>query len=424
MRNMTKFRRRKRSGTIVSSSVKGWVLLLLGVCCCWVAFPPSSVDGSFSSDQPAGSNQRIDRNWAYVFLLADVDPEEPSYHGLLYNIFVSTYVLKHDPSAESHSRADIVVMVQMSPSSKEPKLREDAFLQRMGVKILYLEPIATNDTFYSLVLAKFHVLKLTEYSKILFLDADVLAFCNLDYLLELSEEGTLLKETVLHAMYDDPVNAGVFIVTPNEKYYGEVQSIIQQHGIPSKDNWDPAVGWGNKSVDYRLWDMRQGKGWNFYCADADQGLLLYWSRFVRKEVSIIVGPVIENYSPANNGAPKTVSSGALLEKSCVQRHLEKYGRTGTFAQNAGPMAASLPFYQDFFHMVGYSKAWEMPPHGPIPNSKDEVSSSAEYWYFLLQSVKDQFDSENIIPPIQEITKSIPQPRIRGDLIAVADGPEG
>ncbi|CAJ1951298.1 unnamed protein product [Cylindrotheca closterium] len=379
--------------------------------------------------------------WAYVFLLADVNPEEPSYQGILYNIFVSTYVLKHDPTAQSYSKADIVVMVQMSSASKESKLREESFLQRMGIKILYLEPPTatttistkqedTTTTFYSLVLAKFHVLKLTTYTKVLFLDGDVLTLCNLDYLLALSEEGQVLKETVLHAMYEDPVNAGLFIVTPKQEYYDEVQDIIQRHGIPSKQennsNWDPKVGWGDKSVDYRLWDMTPGKGWSFYCADADQGLLLYWARFVRKQVSIIVGPVIEEYSPSNyDGAPEQVtSSGALLEHSCVERDLQKHGRTGTFAANAGPMAASLPFYQDFFHMVGYSKAWELPPVRPVPNSRDEVESSSEYWYFLLQKVKDRFDSEKIIPPIEEITKSIPQPRIRGDLISVADGPDG
>lgn len=360
--------------------------------------------------------------WAYVFLLADVNPAEPSYQGILYNIFVSTYVLKHDPTALSHSKADIVVMVQMSPSSQESKLPEEAFLQRMGIKTLYLEPTLTEDTFYSLVLAKFHVLKLAEYTKVLFLDGDVLTLCNLDYLLALSEERKVLKETVLHAMYEDPVNAGLFIVTPKQEYYDEVQDIIKRHGIPSKENWDPEVGWGDKSVEYRLWDMNPGKGWKFYCADADQGLLLYWSRFVRKEVSIIVGPVIEQFSPSNyNGEPERVTSGELLEHSCVERDLEKHGRTGTFASNAGPMAASLPFYQDFFHMVGFGKAWEFPPVRPVPSSKDDVQSSSEYWYFLLQKVKDQFDSDGIIPSAEEITKSIPQPRIRGDLISVADG---
>jgi len=410
-----------------------WLLILLAISCCLIAFQYTSTPSIEALAKNKSTNTIINENnnanpkWAYVFLLADVNPEEPSYQGILYNIFVSTYVLKHDPTAQSHSKADIVVMVQMSPSSKESKLREESFLQRMGIKILYLEPTSLTtiqvDTFYSLVLAKFHVLKLTEYSKVLFLDGDVLTLCNLDYLLALSEEGKVLKETVLHAMYEDPVNAGLFIVTPKQEYYDEVQSIIKRHGIPSKENWDPEVGWGDKSIDYRLWDMNQGKGWKFYCADADQGLLLYWSRFVRKEVSIIVGPVIEQYSPSNyDGAPERVTSGALLEHSCVERDLQKHGRTGTFAANAGPMAASLPFYQDFFHMVGYSKAWELPPVRPVPSSRDRVDSSSEYWYFLLQKVKDQFDSGKSIPPVEEITKSIPQPRIRGDLISVADGP--
>src|SRR6056300_1415483 len=120
---MTKFRRQKRNGIAISASVTAWFLILLATSWCFIALyhMPSSMKMRY-----------INPKWAYVFLLADVDPAEPSYQGILYNIFVSTYVLKHDPTAQSHSKADIVVMVQMSPSSKESRLREEPFLERMG----------------------------------------------------------------------------------------------------------------------------------------------------------------------------------------------------------------------------------------------------------------------------------------------------
>jgi hypothetical protein len=365
--------------------------------------------------------QEKNHRWAYVFLLADVDPERPFYRGLLFNIMVSTYLLKYDSTSASKTKADIVVLVQMASSSQSSKLPEETFLQRMNVQVRYLPSIhGMSPTFYSLVLAKFQVLRLTEYSKILFLDGDVLPFCNLDYLLKLSEEG-VLQETVLHAMYEDPVNAGLFVVTPKQEYYDQVQTIIQNHGMPGmpskENNWNSSVGWGNESVDYRLWDMKQGRGWGFYCADADQGLLLYWARFLRRNLSIIVGPVIEQYSSSTT--PTTISSNGLLAYSCLAP-APAMGRSKTFAQNAGPKAASLPVYQDFFHKVGYSKAWEMPPTRPVPTSKEQVKSSSEYWYFLLQQVKEQFDIENIIPPLNLLSASIPKPRVRGDLFTTVE----
>jgi hypothetical protein len=223
-------------------------------------------------------------------------------------------------------------------------------------------------------------------------------------------------------MYEDPVNAGLFVVTPKPGYYQEIQDIIQRHGIPSKENWDSTIGWGKdqaaKNNEYRLWDLQKsGTGWEFYCADADQGLLLYWSKFVRQDVSIIVGPTVEQYTLSVT--PTVTSTGELLPNSCLPP-LSSSGRASTFAQNAGVYAASLPVYQDFFHMVGYSKAWEMPPKRSIPATRKMVESSSEYWYFLLQQVKDQFDVDNIIPPLDQLSVYIPKPRIRGDLFSTVE----
>lgn len=416
---MTRFRRQKRS--LMSFRYKRLLKLCLIGFFFVVMFSRMIASPLANQGQP---NIRRPSKWAYVFLLADVDAEKPFYRGLLYNILVSAYVLTLNRNSVPSTKAEIVVLVQMAATSKESTLPlpEEDFLKRMNVHVRYIDKKENNSpssTFYQLVLAKFEVFKLTEYSRVLFLDSDVLPLCNLDYLLDLSEKG-VLKETVLHAMYEDPVNAGMFVITPKPGYYEEIQSIIQKHGIPSKENWNPKVGWGDESVEYRLWNSKQGSGWDFYCADADQGLLLYWARFFRQDVSIIVGDKIEHYSGTSM---ETTSSYSLLPYSC-QTPLQKGkgNRDMTFAKNAIPRAASLPVYQDFFHMVGYSKAWEMPPKEPIPLTREQVKSSSEYWYFLLQSVMNEFDVDNIIPPLSQLSEVIPKPRVRGDLITVGKGP--
>eukprot|EP00980_Cylindrotheca_fusiformis_P005049 scaffold1069_cov143-Cylindrotheca_fusiformis.AAC.7 len=411
------------------------------------------------------SNTNHDR-WAYVFLLADVDIENPFYRGFLYNIMVSTYVLKHDPTAVTLSKADVVVLVQMAPSSQISKLPEEDLLERMNIQVRYLPSIINkgekSQTFYTMVLAKFEVLRMTDYTKVLFLDGDVLPLCNLDYLMRLSSEG-ILQETILHAMYDDPVNAGLFVVTPRLESYHQIQTILdgrrrrkqKQNGrIPSQkddNDWDPSIGWGgmmnNKNettttslsssavvvvaeLEYRLWNGRNGSGWDFYCANADQGLLLYWARFIRQNLSIVTGPVIEQYyysSSSSSTRPTSfISTNTISAYSCLPPISSKMKtRSNTFAENAvnAPAAAYLPIYQDFFHMVGYAKAWNIPPpRSFIPKDKESVISSSEYWYFLLEKVKERFDWEDTIPSVDQLSSTIPPPRLRGDLIFTVDEP--
>lgn len=427
---MTRIKRNKRAGAF-GRRIRATNFLSLMVIVVFVAIASlcrhslSVISVNYQSSTFSGNNVAGNDQWAYAFLLADVDPELPFYRGMLYNILVTTFALKFDKSAASQSKAEIVVLVQLAPTSKARKLPEEDFLKRMNIRVEYL---TENDdgasSFYALVLSKFEIFKLTEYNRVLFLDGDVLPLCNLDYLLALSEKGEL-QETVLHAMYEDPVNAGLFVISPKPGYYQEIQSIIQRHGIPSKENWDPKIGWGKKddevrNNEYRLWDHKKpGTGWDFYCADADQGLLLYWAKFVRRKVSIIVGPIVEHYVSSTTPTI-TSTAGELMDNSCLPPLLEAGSRTKTFAQNSGGYAASLPVYQDFFHMVGYSKAWEMPPTRLIPKSKNQVESSSEYWYFLLQQVKLQFDIDDIIPSLDELSASIPKPRVRGELFSVIE----
>lgn len=367
--------------------------------------------------------------WAYAFLLADCDPTNPYYRGVLYNVLVATYSLKFDDqkSTTLQSRADIVLWIQMSATSNQDRLpkSEEELLDRMKIQYRYLPKPETTPTFYQLVLAKFQILEMTEYTRVLFLDGDVLPMCSLDYLLQLSEDG-ILEETVLHAMYDDPVNAGLWIATPGKESSTEVKRVIQNQ---LNQSWNPQSGWGgtsalsasSQSVDFRLWDGRNGSGWNFYCADSDQGLLLYWSRFVRKHVSIIVGDTIEQYSGSSSRYKPLSSHDFFAQHSCLPPVTRGSDRRETFAQNYNTKAATLPFYQDFYHMVGYSKAWERPLRRPVPSEKEQLESSHEYWYFLLRRVVERFDTKQIIPPLDQVSYSVGKPKIRGDLFAVANG---
>ena len=103
------------------------------------------------------------------------------------------------------------------------------------------------------MLEKFRILKLIEYSRVMYLDYDVLPTCNLDYLFDLSDPlpqplgsnstSFRLKENVILAWQSEPSSGGFFILKPNLTDYDHIQRIIHERETRSLDlpypHWDP-----------------------------------------------------------------------------------------------------------------------------------------------------------------------------------------
>lgn len=382
-------------------------------------------------------------DWAYVFLLADVDPDEtqPSYRGMLYNILAATWVL----TQQHGTVADIVVWVQMrerSPTDihngnvRRLPPSEEALMSRLNIQVRYYlserddyhDSTMSHDTpslhrnnnnssnisnpkaFDQLVMAKFVVLDMVEYSKVVFLDSDVLPLCGMDYLFKLE------SDILLHAMYEDPVNAGVFLVKPERGLKDRLMMHWRAFQARPKKPW----------VQYSLWDGQQGNGWDFYCAESDQGFLLFCALFVAvgMNVSIIIGPDIHEYNAVHSATriPLTTqrkTTNILSTQKVFGNTCFPSMNVPKWAQNASPQASSFPFYRDFFHMVGYSKAWESAPRTwqtGMPLSS--LQSSRDYWYYCLSQVSQQADPRHIVIPesLEELHQTIGKPKIRGDLI--------
>ena len=147
-------------------------------------------------DREQQTQQQPYRKWAYAFLMGGCNPKKPNeYRGFIYNILVSAETL-----LQSGSVADIVVMVQLAYDrdgrNNHTSLPDEdiALLQSLeNIRIQYLPTPTTEQNFYSVVLEKFRILTLTQYSRVLFLDGDLWPLCNLDYLFELSEPPKLLS---------------------------------------------------------------------------------------------------------------------------------------------------------------------------------------------------------------------------------------
>jgi len=79
---------------------------------------------------------------------------------------------------------------------------------------------------------------MVEYSRVLFIDADTMPLCNLDYMFELSEPSSsvvevnkkkpLLKANVIIAWRGEGANAGFFMMKPNNEDWEQLQREIRR----------------------------------------------------------------------------------------------------------------------------------------------------------------------------------------------------
>jgi hypothetical protein len=95
------------------------------------------------------------------------------------------------------------------------------FFEKLRMNIEYL-PQQEDDTWRSFMMEKFQVLRYYEYSKILFVDADVLPMCNWDHYFNMSEEGIIFAELRVCLLLMEPAQGGFFLLSPEagdwEKY--------------------------------------------------------------------------------------------------------------------------------------------------------------------------------------------------------------
>ena len=121
----------------------------------------------------------------------------------------------------------------------------------------------------AVMLEKFRLSDLTDYSRVMYLDYDIMPTCNLDYLFDLSDplpessgltssaiddtiDATIrLKENIILAYQSEPSSGGIFVLKPNATDYSHIQRIIYEKEVRSLEqpypHWDPILvsttGW-------------------------------------------------------------------------------------------------------------------------------------------------------------------------------------
>jgi len=332
------------------------------------------------------------RKWAYTFLAGGCSRKRNRLHsGFIANIAVAAQTL-----LDHNSTADVVAILQMTYDSEHDTILEDEtkLLEALpNVKIKYLPKLGSKmyENFYALMMEKFLILGLTEYSRVLFLDSDVMPLVSLDYLFELSEplpenKPAMLEENVILRWSNDPAAGGFFMLKPSKEGYLRAQKIITETEKKALElpwpHFDPVVGFGHIIEESDGWTtikkpLAKNTNWTWHGSFADQGFLYHWVRYEAKKVSIINSNSIDNYSLVNGKLNmKTISNdghGGAINKLSPQYGFKPYSNH--------VKSKSAPFI-DFVHFIGEGKPWKSRKGKVLGTEKD-----VKQWFNALDKVE-------------------------------------
>lgn len=307
-----------------------------------------------------------------------------------------------------------------------------------SIHIHYLPPLL-KDNFYTAQFAKFHILELTQYDRVLYMDADVMPLCSLDYIFHLTipsphkndpeneyskkhttliQPTPLLQPNVVLAWFTEPAHGGWFLLQPFPGAYQQLQDIVHRRDQEAMTlpypHWDPIQGWGARlEEEWRgiggsgteeegvgrdgtrtFAPPRHSSNWTFHGDFADQGLLYFWTRFHQKAVSMLYLDSILDYvgdTQTHRTEPDVMNE--LRRHTCLPARQEEVGRFGS-SLNAPLFYGKVP-HRDFVHFSGTQKPWETKrttfwPTTSTTHSIESLRSSTDYWYVQLGEVWKDF----------------------------------
>ena len=316
----------------------------------------SSVSGAYS----------LNMNHAYAFLVAGCDPNKPTYLGYIYNVLVAKELLR-----QAGSTKDVIVMIRMATSTNETVLpkEQQALLTTVGIIVRYI-PKAQTDNFYTAMMDKFRILELTAYSRVLFLDSDVMPLCNLDYVLDNTDgPNAPMRSSVILKTDKSPSNGGFFVLSPSLDDYKAVQDIIAKRETYGY-HYNNTVGWGRIFEPPDCWtaigdelacSKSKNTDWNFYGSMADQGLLYYFTKYFKKDVTEIGAKGVGDWTgPLHNGEAPDM---ALSDLQMVLHDDRNRAVPGCLTPPPFRHKRNQrnPPYRDFWHFAGRNKPWRSQP---------------------------------------------------------------
>ena len=231
------------------------------------------------------TKQRPDSKYAYAWIIGSISDKDISYKGFLWDVLISAYVLR-----KHGSTADFWVYTRLSPDSNLTDLpaEDKRLFHELGFKVKQLHT-PKKESFAQLVYDKFLTLSMTDYKRVMFLDADIVPLTNLDYLFHLSDPDymdvpTLLKPNFIMATKGEPCNTAMFIVEPSKESFEKYENVVRrQHEVARTlpyPHFDYEEGWGVNFLNLKKnkhWESLNFHvdNWRFHASHSDQGLINY-----------------------------------------------------------------------------------------------------------------------------------------------------
>ncbi|EEC44602.1 predicted protein [Phaeodactylum tricornutum CCAP 1055/1] len=316
--------------------------------------------------------------YAYTFVIGAIHEDRPAYKGFIYDILVSFHSLQ-----KLGSQADFWVLAQLAPDSNLTELPAEDMraLHTLGVRVKML-PQSESDSFAEFVYNKFLVFRMTEYRRVLFLDADLIPLANLDYLFHLSDQGeaSLIRPNLIIATRGEPCNAGFFMVEPHEKAWQRLQGIVARHHEEAKTlpypHFDWRNGWGHnfqKAGDEWRAVLRNGQAWRFHAGHSDQGLLYYFLKYAQQDVTLVIGERVENWVPGTVDGQPQMAANLTTPFNNYTTDEARAKKSSCLVQNTA--YECVPPYRDFMHFSGSSKPWQ----GMLPRAFVLAHEGLDRW---------------------------------------------
>jgi len=313
--------------------------------------------------------------YALAFVLGAINEAKPSYRGFIYSTLVSVRILRR-----LGSTADCHVFARLSPESNLTALPEEDMRMFAGYNIsVTLLPKLHHQSFTQLQYDKFEALQMTQYKRVLYLDADVMPLVNMDTLMQLSDPEsvdvpTLLKPNMIYATRGEPSNGGMFMLEPLEGDSAMMEDIVRkQHESGQKlpyPHFDKIWGWGHSFIESNdFWEgikVKYGRRWAWHAAHADQGLLYYFAKYAKKDVSIIIGDRIQSWSSTDATKQGNLrgSNDQPFRESDTPNTLLHYMQRPLLEQGGCSMGGQQldwkchPPYNGWVHFYGKTKPWQ------------------------------------------------------------------
>ena len=318
-----------------------------------------------------------DPRFAYVFVVSGCTDE--SCMGYILNCLVAAQILQ-----EYNSTADVVLKVQMaSAHERHLPLQQETWLASAGIQLHYLNSTDINN-FGMATLLKFRVLQMMDYDRVLFVDADIVPLCNLDYLFHESfEPDGMLQDNVVMSGTVAPATAAMFLVKPEIGEFERIIDLVREYRRthPGRKTFDRDHGWGQQIVPpdkwYADWMRKDGYHWDYKAANSDQGLLHHWIRYMKMNYTQLLARTIQTWqevtyqqqhlyndtftTTTNQSVPVVPIPGGTGQPRLLAKIREVEARLLPTCGGASRFRNRNEYgnapYSDFIHFGGGDKPW-------------------------------------------------------------------